>query len=53
MKEGDLIQTKLKLIGELWNVLETTLEVYFLVPDTTKANEKIWVCKRMGYYFEV
>ena len=45
MKEGDLIQTKLKLIGEVVGVLETTLEVYFLVPDATKANGKIWVYK--------
>lgn len=45
MKAGDLIQTKHKLIGELVAVDEKTVEVYFLVPDKTKANGKIWVYK--------
>ena len=45
MKAGDLIQTKHKLIGELVAIDEKTVEVYFLVPDQTKANGKIWVYK--------
>ena len=39
-KEGDLIQTTHKLIGEVVSILENDLEVYFLVPK--KANGKIW-----------
>ncbi len=45
MKQGDLIQTKHTLIGEIVEVNEGDLEVYFLVPDLTKANGKIWVYK--------
>ena len=42
-KPGDLIQTTHKLIGEIVSVLNNELEVYFLVPDLSKANGKIWV----------
>lgn len=42
-KPGDLIQTTHKLIGEIVSVLDNELEVYFLVPDLSKANGKIWV----------
>ena len=45
MKAGDLIQTKLKLIGEIVGVVDNRLEVYFLVPDPNKANGKVWVYK--------
>lgn len=45
MKAGDLIQTKHNLIGEVVGVLEKTIEVYFLVPDLSKANGKVWVYK--------
>tara|TARA_B100000902_G_C27278853_1_gene900460 strand:+ start:1015 stop:1641 length:627 start_codon:yes stop_codon:yes gene_type:complete len=46
MKAGDLIQTKQNLIGEVVGVLQDTIEVYFLVPDATKANGKVWVYKQ-------
>lgn len=42
---GDLFQTTHKLIGEIVSVLENDLEVFFLVPDKTKAKGKIWVYK--------
>lgn len=45
MKAGDIIETKHKLIGEVVGVLEDTIEVYFLVPDKTKAKGKVWVYK--------
>lgn len=45
MKEGDLIQTKHKLVGEIVGVVDDNIEVYFLVPDATKANGKVWIYK--------
>jgi hypothetical protein len=45
MKAGDLIQTKHKLIGEIVAVDDDSIEVYFLVPDQSKANGKVWVYK--------
>jgi hypothetical protein len=44
-KAGDLFQTTHNLIGEIVQVLENDLEVFFLVPDKTKAKGKIWVYK--------
>lgn len=46
MNAGDLIQTKHKLIGEVVAVDKDTVEVYFLVPDKTKAKGKVWVYKK-------
>ena len=45
MKPGDLIQTNLMLIGEVVGIDDDKIEVYFLVPDLSKAKGKIWVYK--------